>query len=122
MARKSAKKLTQDEYFVRLFHGFLDEPAWLGLPCTARMLYITIKRHFNGSNNGNILLSYRQAARETGMSRSTVERNLRLLIEKGFLKEGRKGFLGSDGMGQASTWTLTELGLYGERPTKDYRR
>lgn len=114
-------KLSPDEHFVQLAHGLLDEPAWKALRPGARVLYVAVKRYYNGQNNGRVFLSIRKAADDTGLSRGSVERHLQELIDKGFIRPAVKGHLGVLGKGQATSWILTEIGVNGARPTKDFR-
>ena len=46
--------------------------AWATLKPGPRALYIEMKRRFNGSNNGRILLSHRDAAKALVVHRNTV--------------------------------------------------
>jgi DNA-binding transcriptional regulator YhcF (GntR family) len=50
-----------------------------------RALYIEIKRRFNGTNNGEIFLSYRDAARALNVHRNTVGSWFEELQERGFI-------------------------------------
>jgi len=46
--------------------------AWDTLKPGPRSLYIELKRRYNGSNNGRIILSHREAAEATNSHRNTV--------------------------------------------------
>ena len=119
--RKYARK-TSDEYFVQLPHGFLKERAWKALKPGSRILYIALKRYYNGQNNGRIFLSVRRGADDTGLSKSAIEGYFRELIDKGFVRTGIRGHLGVEGQGQATSCILTEIGLNGLQPTKDFKK
>jgi hypothetical protein len=60
--------------FAQVFHYLLETPAWRDLDCVARGVYLEIKKHYSGSNNGRIGLSCRQAADAIGMSPATASR------------------------------------------------
>ena len=119
--RRQRDRKSPDEYFVQLPHGFLNEPAWKALKPGSRILYVALKRYYNGRNNGRIFLSVRKAAEDTGLSKSAVEGYFAELTDKGFIRTGIRGHLGVEGQGQATSWVLTEIGLNGLGPAKDYR-
>ncbi|WP_306132238.1 hypothetical protein [Roseivivax marinus] len=78
-----------------------------------RALYVELKRRFNGGNNGRILMSQREAAQLLNVHRNTVGGFFDELEERGLIRETKRGHLGADGHGIASTWALCEL------PTSD---
>ena len=78
-----------------------------------RALYVELKRRFNGSNNGAIYLSHRDAAQALNVSRNTVGPMFRELEQRGFIRLKVAPHLGPSGIGQASVWALEEL------PTQD---
>lgn len=78
---------------------------------------IELRCRFNGSNNGKLFLSYEEASRFLGISKSSVKRAFDELIDKGFIKlrlagnwNGRK----------ASEWIITFLKYDGHPPTNDW--
>tara|TARA_R100000322_G_scaffold94439_4_gene58922 strand:+ start:97681 stop:98109 length:429 start_codon:yes stop_codon:yes gene_type:complete len=83
--------------------------AWATLKPGPRALYIELKRRFNGSNNGNIILSYRDAAEALNAHRNTIGLWFRDLEERGFIAKTQGAYLGPDGVGRAALWALTEL-------------
>ncbi len=78
-----------------------------------RALYVELKRRFNGSNNGDIILSHRDAATALNVHRNTATRYFSELFDRGFIRVTESHHLGPSGIGQASKWALEEL------PTKD---
>jgi hypothetical protein len=54
---------------VRLYHWLTDSPAWKDLNATARAIYVEIAKRYNGTNNGFIVYSVRQAADELKSAR-----------------------------------------------------
>lgn len=71
--------------FAQLFHYMLDcEALRYASPPAVKVLLRLVKR-FNGSNNGRIAMSVRQAAAECDLAFNTVRRALAELQEKGFI-------------------------------------
>lgn len=87
--------------------------AWRSLKPGPRALYIELKRRFNGSNNGDIFLSHRDAALALGINRNTVGPYFEELTAKGFIRLVTAPHLGPAGVGIASKWALEE------EPTRD---
>ncbi|MEL7252956.1 MAG: hypothetical protein AAGL23_02200 [Pseudomonadota bacterium] len=95
--------------------------AWATLKPGPRALYIELKRRFNGSNNGRIFLSHRDAAKAINVSPNTIGGYYRQLIERGLIDMTRASFLGPSGVGQASLWALQELPTADGKPAaKDF--
>ena len=89
--------------------------AWRTLPVGPRALYVELKRRFNGSNNGRVILSHRDAAKAVNAHRNTVGRWFAELEERGFTVMAQAPHLGPSGIGKSSHWTLTEY------PTDDMK-
>lgn len=110
MAHKTYKhKKRGVEKFVQLYEWFQKTEAWATLTPGPRVLYIELKRRYNGSNNGRIMLSHRDAAKLLNVHRNTVGKWLVQLEERGFIKKTQSHYLGPSGVGQTSHWLLTEL-------------
>jgi hypothetical protein len=77
--------------FIQLFRYMLDCPAYVSLSSLARAALIEVKRGYNGSNNGRIVLSARQLAGRLGCHHSTANRALQELTDKGFIEPRVKG-------------------------------
>ncbi len=90
--------------------------AWATLKPGPRALYIELKRRFNGSNNGRIILSHRDAAKALNVHRNTVGPWFMELEERGFIFQTRGAYLGPSGVGLAALWAMDEL------PTVDEKR
>jgi hypothetical protein len=58
--------------FVQLPEWIMVTEAWATLPVGPRALYVELKRRYNGANNGDILLSHRDAAISLHVHRNTV--------------------------------------------------
>jgi hypothetical protein len=115
------------ESFVMLINSFRRQPAWRDLTYGAQALYVEVKAlhkqnpKTGSSNNGQLYLSVRKAAKLLNTSRSSTERWFRELVDHGFLVSTGGGSLGVDGEGTATYWRLTELGYMNQRPTADYK-
>ncbi|WP_299596581.1 helix-turn-helix domain-containing protein [uncultured Tateyamaria sp.] len=107
--------------FVQVHHWLMDTQAWLDLKPSAVVVYLSLKRQFDGTNNGQIAASQRVLAMRTGLSRDTVQRALQELEAAGFLVVTQRGFLGVEGAGKATMYRLTELATADGKPaTKDF--
>jgi hypothetical protein len=95
--------------FVQLHESFQETPAWKTLPPSPRALYIELKRRHTGSNNGHIILSYREAADLLNVHRNTVGPWFKELEARGFIVKTQAPYLGPSGVGQTSHWLLTEM-------------
>lgn len=89
--------------------------AWATLKPGPRALYIELKRRFNGSNNGHIILSHRDAGKALYVHWNTVGRWFKELETRGFIRATQRHYLGPSGIGQSSHWALDEL------PTDDMK-
>jgi len=87
--------------------------AWATLKPGPRALYVELKRRYNGSNNGQIYLSHRDAAGALNVHRNTVGPWFDELQARGFIDLAQAPCLGPVGIGKASVWAL------GEMPTRD---
>lgn len=83
--------------------------AWRTMAGYSKLLYIELKRRFNGSNNGRIVLSHREAAYYLNIHRNSVGKCYKELEERGFIKMIVPPHLGPEGVGQAAWWALQEL-------------
>ena len=92
--------------YVTLHHYLLQCPAWLGLTVAARAVYVEVAKLYNGSNNGRLALSVRDAAARCNIARDTASRAFRELVDAGFLEETRHGRL-SRKTRIASEWRMT---------------
>jgi len=77
--------------YVMLFHWMLTGDAWKDLSAAGRAIYIELERRYNGSNNGLIHYSVREAARDVRVSKATAARALRELQAHGFIVVEKRG-------------------------------
>lgn len=96
--------------------------AWATMKPGPRALYIELKRLYNGSNNGAIYLSHRNAAKAINVGRDTVATYYEELVRRGFIIVTRGHCLGPEGVGQSATYALTETGLNGVAATKEFMK
>lgn len=109
--------------FVQLYHWMLATEAWATMSPGPRLLYIELKKRYNGHNNGDIFLSHRDAAKACNVHRNTVGSWFRTLEERGFIVMTKGAHLGPSGVGVASTWVLTEHATNdGKRATNDFKK
>jgi Helix-turn-helix domain len=95
----------KDRYF-QLHHYMLKTDAWKGLSAPARAVYVQIGSRYNGSNNGRLSCSVRDAATECNLAKNTAGKAFKELIDLGFIEETRHGSL-SRKTRVASEWRLT---------------
>ena len=94
--------------FVQLSERLQSTPAWSDLKPGPRALYLEIKRRFNGSNNGKIVLSHRDAAEALNVHRNTVGSYFEDLTEHGLIRQTQEPYLGPEGVGRSALLAITE--------------
>lgn len=92
--------------FIQLHHFLMDTPAWRSLSPAERVLYLEIARLYNGSNNGWLALSTRDAAERCSINRGTAGKAFLALQERGFIECVTVGGF-SRKTRHASEWRLT---------------
>ncbi|MDP2494509.1 hypothetical protein Q8W25_10825 [Shimia thalassica] len=119
MSRKRFKK--EAGRHVQLPEWLQASEAWDTMQPEPRALYLELKRRYNGSNNGEIFLSHRDAANALNVHRNTVGAWFKELQARGFIFLMTGHHLGPAGIGQASKWRLEELPTLDGRPaTKSF--
>jgi hypothetical protein len=115
---------TKKERYVMLRYWLLKSQAWNSLSGNARALYVEIARRYNGSNNGRISYSTREAGQSLHISPCTAGRLLRVLQDRGFIVCTKRGAFSLKTTKDASEWALTEYDC--DHPpahaTKDFMR
>lgn len=115
MTRKPYKRHKRGtERHVQLPEWVQASEVWATMKPGPRALYIELKRRFNGSNNGEIFLSYRDAACTLNVHRNTLGAWFDKLQERGFITT--PPHLGPSGIGQASKWALEEMPAQNGKP------
>jgi hypothetical protein len=72
--------------FVRLDLFMMESAAWRSLTPAARAVYTEVRRRYNGSNNGSIALSVRDAAARCNINKDTAAKAFVTLQERGFIE------------------------------------
>ena len=87
---KSNKKDGEGQY-APLTYGMLRSPAWRELSGSAVKLFLELHCRFNGSNNGELTLSYAEAAEALGLGKATIQRAYGELVAHGFVVLEKEG-------------------------------
>ena len=91
--------------FVKLLYILTASPAWRSLSGSAVKVYIELHSRYNGRNNGDLSLSYSEAARLLKLGKTTVKRAFDELTEKGLILKMREGHWYGR---RAATWAVTD--------------
>ena len=111
----------------RLYHWETGSAAFRSLEIGARALLLEFKALHNGSNNGSLFMSVREAAKRLCCSKNLAGRMLDQLQDRGFIRPNKKGGFNvkaTRGGGAATTWILTEypIGEAQGAGTRDFMR
>lgn len=104
--------------FVQISYVMARCPAWRSLGGAAVKVFIELRSRFHGGNNGELSVSYREAAKLLRLSKSTVKRAFDELETKGFIKKTSPGHWYGR---KAATWAVTDRKLNGYPATRDYQ-
>ncbi len=111
--------------YVALTHWMMRTAAWRSLDTVARCAYVELGARYAGpgSNNGRLPFSLREMAEALNVSKMTAQRALRLLQDRGFIVETKRGAFSLKER-HATEWRLTEFGddVSGALATKDFAR
>jgi hypothetical protein len=118
----NAKGRNKHSRHIRLDHSMLGCPAFVGLTGNAVKVLLHIASLDNGSNNGAIVLSVRQAGEATGLAKSPAARAIAELTDAGFIVPTSIGAFSVKAGPAASTWRLTWVPAPADRgrPTTFY--
>ncbi len=117
--------------FAAIYLREMDTPAYRRMSAWGRSLLLEYRRKYNGSNNGEIAMSVRQAARLLNCCLDTAAKAQGELEEKGWVREAQKGSFHwkEDASGRkhrpATTWRITNqpVGLGTDtKATKEYMK
>ena len=121
MGRRRNKKSGEGQ-FAPLPYAMLKSEAWRNLSGAAVKVFLELHTRFNGSNNGNVRLSYAEASDALGLGKATVKRAFDDLRDKGFVVLHREG---NWYYRRAHEWRLTikpvQLAKGAQPPTHDWR-
>jgi hypothetical protein len=120
--KKKRRKTTSDAHVhVRLHRWMMKSAAWQSLPPGPRTLLVELYNLYDGSNNGDIWLSERDAAASLHASQNTVSTWFDMLVDRGFIKVAQRGAF-SLKKRHATTWILTEFAVGNDLPSKEFAR
>jgi DNA-binding HxlR family transcriptional regulator len=109
------------ERYVRLEHWLLNTSAWKALTPQARAVYVELEQRFNGSNNGEISFSVREASAAVNIAKDTASKVFHELEEKGFIRRHVCGSFDWK-IRHATTWVLTKHQMGDQPATKEFAR
>ncbi len=114
---KTGRSKGEGQYAL-LPYVLLNSNAWRSLSGSAVKVFLELRTRFHGVNNGRLILSLDEGARILGLGKSTVQRALDELQERGFVICTRKG----NWYGRlASTWTVTDQRTNGAPATNAWK-
>ena len=102
--KMNAKGRNKFGSFVLLTRFMVGHASWLDLDPKARCIYIELRRLYCGTNNGELWLSCRDAAKVAKCGKSTASIMFKQLEAHGYIKPSGKGHFGNK---HASRWILT---------------
>ena len=110
------------ERHVRLTHFMMKTPAWRSLKPSERALYLEVAMVYNGSNNGFLALSCRDAGSRCHINKDTAAAHFKTLEDRGLIECATPGGF-SRKTPHASEWRLTEwkCDRTHQPPTKAYQ-
>ena len=97
----------------------MNTQAWKSLKPQDRAVYIEVLRRFNGTNNGRLSISNRQAATACKISKDTACKCFQRLIEKGFIEIKTKSAFNVK-TSRATEYAITIQGVDGRPATKNF--
>jgi len=93
---------------IRLHRWLMDSVAWQTLDTASRSLLVELYALYNGSNNGFLFLSLREAARRANLNKDTAGRGFKTLQDRGFIRR-RADEPVHFNLREARYWILTEF-------------
>ncbi len=110
--RRRKSKTSPSDRFFQMHVWLLNSPAWKATNVYERCLYMELKQRYNGTNNGDIALSHREAQAALNCSNRPVIDAFKGLLDKGFIRAAQLGSFhwkkeGGAG-GRSTRWILTE--------------
>ena len=119
------KRKFKGPLFVALYHWEMDCPAYRHLSVYGRALLMEFRKVYNGHNNGEIVMSVRQAAKLINCNKNTAAKTIKELEGKGWICQSTEGSFSQKTNKTASTWRITNqpIGTGVDTPaTKEYAR
>lgn len=107
---------------LRIYRSMMLTPAWASLTPAERAVLLELYALHNGSNNGEIFLSLREAGRRCNINKDTAGAAFKVLEEKGFIRQRAKEPTCWQER-YARCWILTEYPFpEGVAPSRDWQR
>ena len=103
--------------FVPIPYVMARSPAWRSLKGNSIKVYVELHSRFNGKNNGDLSLSYREAQKLLGIGRSTIAKAFEELEEKGFIQKTSPGHWYGR---KAATYRVTDKPFDGHLATNNW--
>lgn len=120
MGKRKRRSFNPDDRFFKVEHRLLRKPAFLDLTGNSVKLFLFMYARFNGSNNGKIGFSVREAAAILGTSKDTAARCFRELHEHGFIDIETRGSDFDQKTRRSTEWRITLERSNGMGATHDY--
>lgn len=108
-----------DGQFMPIPYTMARSEAFRSLNGNALKVFIELRCRYDGRNNGELSLSFQNAADLLGMGKSTVKRAFDELIEKGFVIRKREGHWYGR---RAAEYIVTDSKFDGQAGTRDWQR
>lgn len=110
-------------HFVRLDSFMMESAAWRSLTPAERVVYVEVRRRYNGVNNGRIALSARDAADRCNINKDTACKSFGTLEERGLIECVTPGGF-TRKVRHATEWRLTDVRCdkTGALPSKAFMR
>ena len=87
----SKTKKGRSPAFVMLNRAMVKSESWYSLTSAERDVYIMLKANYNGKNNGEVRLTYKEMG--VMMSRATFSKAIKGLIDKSWIEKTKQGGL-----------------------------
>ena len=123
--RYPKSKLPPGLTFAAMYEWEMALPAWRMMSAHGRCLVLELRRKYNTRNNGEIVMSVREAAELLHCNKDTAHRALREVQAKGWAIPTQMGHFDQKTNKTATTWRITNqpIGLGLDTPeTKEYAR
>ncbi len=119
-SQKRGRENGKQEPFVMIYLHVLRHDKFKALSGNARAGLIALCELHDGTNNGDIVLSSREAAKVMGLYRDTAARVLKELAQKGFLVVTQDSSFGQKRLARA--YAITLYPYKGRQPTYAFKR
>ena len=116
--RTEANGRSTPEQFIALPYSMVGSDAWRNLSGNALKTLIEMYSRFNGRNNGQLCLSYADAAKRLKLGHATIRRAFDELQAKGFIQLVKRGHWYGR---KATEWAITNKSWQGNLPTNNWK-